>query len=200
MMIKTQAELMDELKGYASPKARLTRLLKAGKLIQLRRGLFADDPAVSRRVVAAALYGPSYISFQYALAAAGLIPERVTVVTSASFNKNKNKVFRTPLGEFRYFYLPPAVYPYGIKMETGEGASYLIASAEKALCDAVYKVPEVTSVKRMNVLLLEDWRIDREAIIKLDGEFIRQIAPMYRRKSLNVLAAWFSKNTGTQNE
>jgi hypothetical protein len=39
-MIKTHLAVMNELKAYASPKARLTRLLKSGKLVQIRRGLF----------------------------------------------------------------------------------------------------------------------------------------------------------------
>jgi hypothetical protein len=184
---------MDELSGYASPKARLTRLLRAGKLIQLRRGLYVDDMAVSRRAIAPALYGPSYISFQYALAAFGLIPERVTVITSASFNKNKDKVFRTPLGEFRYCYLPTVVYPYGITMEEEGGMSYLIASPEKALCDTVYKTPAAATLASMGALLLEDWRMDRDELLKLDREFIQWIAPMYRRKSLRVLAAWLAR-------
>lgn len=183
----------DELKDYASPKARLTRLLKSGRLIQLRRGLFADTAAVSRRVIASALYGPSYISFEYALAAAGLIPERVTTVSSASFNKNKDKVFRTPLGEFRYYYLPAAVYPYGITMEEEDGASYLIASPEKTLCDMVYKTPDIITVKAMNDLLLEDWRIGMDALDKLDADFIRWIAPLYRRRAVLALSAWFTK-------
>jgi phage terminase large subunit-like protein len=190
LLIKNHAAVMNELSGYASPRARITRLLRAGKLIPLRRGLYVDNPSTSRRCIAPVLYGPSYISFQYALAAAALIPDRVTVVTSASFNKNKDKVFRTPLGEFRYYYLPPSVYPYGITMEEEDGMSYLIASPEKALCDMVYKTPAVTTFAGMNALLLEDWRMDRDELCKLDRDFIRWIAPMYRRKSLQALAAW----------
>jgi phage terminase large subunit-like protein len=192
-MIKTHLMVMDELKEYASPKARLTRLLKSGKLIQLRRGLFVDTPAMSRRVIAPILYGPSYISFQYALAAAGLIPERTPIISSASFNKNKNKVFHTPLGEYRYYYLPSAVYPYGITMEMEDDAAYLIATPEKALCDMVYKTPDITSIAAMNELLIENWRIERDDLLELDYEFIKWIAPLYHRKSLNALSGWFTK-------
>lgn len=192
-MIKTHLAVMEELKDYSSPRARLTRLLKTGELILIRRGLFVDNPSVSRKVLASIVYGPSYISFEYALSAAGLIPERVEVVTSACFNKNRNKIFRTPLGEFRYFYLPDSVYPYGIRLQEDDGMSYLIASGEKALCDAVYKVPAVASVRAIEHLLLEDWRMEREDLINLDQTFIKWIAPIYRRKSLLALAAWFEK-------
>ena len=41
-MIKAGIGLMDELKGYSSPKSKITRLIRSGELIQLRRGLFFD--------------------------------------------------------------------------------------------------------------------------------------------------------------
>jgi hypothetical protein len=180
---------------YTVPKTKLSRLVKSGKLIQIRRGLFADDIKTSRRAIAPVIYGPSYISFQYALAAAGLIPERVQVITSASYCKNKNKVYKTPFGEYRYFYLPPAIYPYRIRMETEDGMSYLIASAEKALCDSVYKVPGISTANAMDALLIDDWRMDRDELANLDSEFICWIAPMYHSKSLNSLAKWFNRRT-----
>ncbi len=195
-MLKTHLMLMDELKEYASPRARLTRMLKAGELVQLRRGLFVDDPSVSVRVPAPVIYGPSYISFQYALAFAGLIPERVAVVTSASYNKNKDKVFHTPLGDYRYLYLPATVYPYGITRMEENGMSYLMASPEKALCDSVYKISGVSSAVEMDRLLREDWRMDMDAVAGLDTDFIAWIAPMYRRKSMTALAAWFQMEAG----
>ncbi|MDR1785199.1 MAG: type IV toxin-antitoxin system AbiEi family antitoxin domain-containing protein, partial [Spirochaetaceae bacterium] len=142
-MIKTYLGLMDEFSSsYASPKMRLSRLLKAGRLIRLRRGLYTDDAATPRLTLAPLIYGPSYVSFQTALAAAGLIPERVEAVMCAAFHKNKNRVFRTPLGEYRYLYLPDAVYPYGVNLvETaagnGQAVSWLMATPEKALCDAL---------------------------------------------------------------
>jgi predicted transcriptional regulator of viral defense system len=192
-VIHTTLNVMDQLSDYASPKARLTRLLKSGKLIQVRRGLYVDDPNTLKQALAACLYGPSYISFQYALAQYGLIPERVTVMTSASFNKNRDKLYRTPLGEFRYWYLPPAIYPYGLRLEEEQGLSYLIATPEKALCDAVYKLPAVTGTQDMEALLLEDWRMERETLLSLNRDFISWIAPLYKRKSLLALARWFKK-------
>ncbi|OHE62708.1 MAG: hypothetical protein A2Z99_20735 [Treponema sp. GWB1_62_6] len=195
-MIKAHLAVIDDLKNYASPKARLTRMLKAGTLVKVRRGLFVDDAPQSRRTLAPVIYGSSYISFQYALAVYGLIPERVQVVTSASFNKNRDKLFRTPLGEYRYLYLPVSVYPHGLHLEEEDGASYLIASAEKALCDTVYKAPKITAVDEMEPFLLDDMRMEKESLRALDHEFIDWIAPMYRRKSLLALAAWFRKEDG----
>lgn len=111
--------VLDELKSYASPKARITRLLKSGSLVKLRRGLYLDNTDISPYALAPVIYGPSYVSFQTALAIYGLIPERVDVTLSASYNKDKDKVFRTPIGEYRYWYQPPSVYPYGILLRDG---------------------------------------------------------------------------------
>jgi hypothetical protein len=57
----------------------------------------------------------------------------------------------------------------------------------------VYKVAGIASVKAMNELLLEDWRVDRDGLIGLDRDFIQWIAPRYRRKSVIALSAWFKK-------
>ena len=192
-MIKDHLAVMDGLKNYGSPKARLTRLLKAGELFQIRRGLFVDDLSVPKCTLAPLIYGPSYLSFQYALSFHGLIPERVARFTSASFKKNKDKVFHTRLGEYSYQYLPQNVYPYGIMSKTEKNMNFLIATPEKALCDSVYKMTSTVTVTDMNNLLLEDWRIERDDLLRLDLDFIFWIAPMYRRRSLVSLVEWFTK-------
>ena len=121
-MYKDHAILIQELKSYASPKARITRLIKSGRVIQVRRGLFLEsgDRDYSLKSLASIVYGPSYVSFEYALSHYGLIPERVNVVTSAVYNKNKNRRFHTPVGDFYYYYLPIRVYPYCITREAGK--------------------------------------------------------------------------------
>lgn len=107
--------LSQELQNYASPKSRLTRMIRHGDVVQARRGLYLGrDETYSIKSLANVIYGPSCISFEYALSYHGLIPERVDSVTSATFNKNKNKSFATPLGVFYYYYLPVRVYPYDI--------------------------------------------------------------------------------------
>ncbi len=192
-MIMTHQMVMEGLRNYGSPKARITRMMKSGALIPIKRGLYVNDRSASRRALASMLYGPSYLSFEYALSASGLIPERVEVVTSACFRKNRNKIFRTPLGEFRYYYLPDQVYPYGVTLEEEDGLPYLIATPEKALCDAIYKVPCVTSLRDMRHLLLDDWRMELDDLRTLDHAFIEWIAPLYRRKSVLALATWLRK-------
>jgi hypothetical protein len=191
-MVKSFALLEDELASYANPKTKLSRLVKAASLIQLRRGLYTDNKSEPPCVIAAALYGPSYVSFQYALSLAGLIPERVIAVTSASYNKAKNKVFRTPLGDFYYYCIPKAVYSFGVGLSDVGDESCLIAQPEKALCDLVYRTPSVTSKHAMAALLFEDWRLEESDILNLDRQFITSIAPLYKRKSVAAFAKYIN--------
>lgn len=185
-MIKDHLYVMDELKEYASPKARLTRMLKSGSIIQVRRGLFVDDKNIPGRALAPLVYGPSYLSFEYALAAHGLIPERVNIYTSASFKKNRDRVFHTAMGDYFYYYLPTAVYPYGLAREMENGFPYIIALPEKALCDTLYKTSGINNRKELELLLFEDWRIEKEDLVNLDRGFLNFIAPLYRRKTLKL--------------
>jgi predicted nucleotidyltransferase component of viral defense system len=51
----------------------------------------------------------------------------------------------------------------------------------------------------MDALLLEDWRMDKDDLYKLDREFILWITPQYHKKSLTALAAWFAKEAQSMN-
>jgi predicted transcriptional regulator of viral defense system len=184
---------MHELRDYASPKSRLTRMIKSGDVIQVRRGIFLDAQEktnYSLKSLAAVIYGPSYISFEYALAHYGLIPERVQAVTSAAYNKNKNRHFSTPLGDFYYYYLPTAVFPYGVVLGSENDQSYLIATPEKALCDTLYKTRGIGSLKAIQALLFDDWRMEREAVLSLDRASIIFLAPLYRKIIFRLLLKW----------
>jgi len=175
----------------------LTRMIRSGEVIHVRRGIFleAGETNYSLKSLAAVIYGPSYISFEYALAHYGLMPERAQAVTSAVYNKNKNRYFHTYLGNFYYYYLPTAAYPYGVVMGSEDGQSYLIATREKALCDTLYKTRGIESVKALQTLLLEDWRMECEAVLALDRACLAFLAPLYRKQILRLLLKWLEGET-----
>lgn len=187
--------LINELKDYSSPKARITRMIQSGAVLQIRRGMFLDpkDTNYSLKSLASLIYGPSYISFEYALAFYNLIPERVSVITSAVYKKNKNRRFHTPLGDFHYYYLPAEVYPYGLLRREENQQGYLIATPEKALLDKLYKVRGITTMRQLELLLFDDWRMDHEKIGTLDRGSIIRIAPLYRKKIVTLFMEWFQR-------
>ena len=87
--------LMSCLTAYKQPRDKLTDLLKKNYLIRIKKGLyiFAKDYRLrpfSLEVLANLIYGPSYISLEYALSYYGMIPERVNRITSICFKRIKH--------------------------------------------------------------------------------------------------------------
>ena len=91
-MIKTTAMLMDELKDFTNRKTKIARMVKRGEIYPIVKGFYETDPSVSPHLLAATIYQPSYVSFQYALSYHGLIPETAYTVTSATYKKRKTKL------------------------------------------------------------------------------------------------------------
>ena len=187
--------IMDSLRQYASPKAKLTSMIKSGEIVKVKRGIYINpgNSAVSLKTLANKIYGPSYISFEYALSFYGLIPERVQTVTSASMGKNKSKLFQSPVGAFSYQSISPAVYPYGVTRIEENGSPFLIASKEKALCDLLSKSGKSTNINSLTKLLYDDYRIDREAILLFNINEVEFLAPMYRKKAIALLPKLLKK-------
>ena len=99
-MLKTTGMILEELKGYKSPADKLARLVKAGAYIPVVKGLYETDRTVPGYLLAGSIYGPSYLSFEFALGYYGFIPEAVRTFTSATCDKKKKKIYKTLLETF----------------------------------------------------------------------------------------------------
>lgn len=91
------------LNEYTNPRDFISRMCKRGELLRLKNGFFVIAEKISKapipyEQIANLLYGPSYISFEWALSYYGMIPEGVYVVTSTS--ASKSKCYTTPIGTF----------------------------------------------------------------------------------------------------
>ena len=64
-------------KRYKAPLKALSAMEKSGEILRLRRGLYAFSEGFNPLAAACKVHGPSYVSFETALAYYGLIPERV---------------------------------------------------------------------------------------------------------------------------
>lgn len=187
--------LKEELKTFASPGSKVTTMIKSGEIVQVRRGLYlrGGESGYSVKTLANKIYGPSYLSFEYALSHYGMIPERVENPTSAVFRKNKRRTFRTPFGLFTYQTIPEAVYYKGILRNEEEGNPYLIATREKALLDTLYTHRSIKSKSRMVRLLIEDLRVDMESLMLLDLPLIEACAPFYGKQITLIFTDWLKK-------
>lgn len=75
--------LEDRLSTYENPRNKIGRMVSADELVPVRRGLYETNRTIPGYLLAPCLYGPSYLSFEYALDRHGLIPEAVRSYTSA---------------------------------------------------------------------------------------------------------------------
>ena len=172
--------LLPLLADYRRPNDKIASLLARGDLVQLRRGLYLlgtelRGGPVSLPLVANLLFGPSYVSLDFALGWHGLIPEGVVEVSSVT--PRRTREYATPVGRFSYTHLSLVAYGMGVRMEkTPEGTSFLMASPEKALCDKVLLTRNLNavSVASMRAYLLEDMRMEPEALGALDTSIIKQ--------------------------
>ncbi|MCD8195332.1 MAG: hypothetical protein LUD22_03460 [Coprobacillus sp.] len=161
--------------------------LKGGKLYKVTRGIYEDNPTTDSMYLAGVIYGPSYLSFDFALYFYDLIPEAVFTYTSATTQKRRSKVFSNHFGTFTYQDVPEAAFPYGVNLIEENGYSYMIATPEKALCDKLYTLKPVTSLKELKYVLFTDLRIEEEDFYKLNMEDLIFLCPLYKSKTLNFL-------------
>lgn len=186
----TARNLKPFLKDYTNPDDFLSRMVKSGKLVRLKNGFFLiaekiKSSPVPYEQVANLLYGPSYISFEWALSFYGIIPEGVYVVTSVSTEKSKS--FTTPVGTFEYSYLNHKRYSIGIDQKENTAGRFLIATPEKALSDLVHFKSKSLSGKDLLDDLVEGRRIDIDDLKNLDKSLLLEIADRYRSKPIRNL-------------
>lgn len=179
-MILTYDSLAMKYKDYTDVKGKIRREVRSGNLTQVARGLYETDARTDGKYLAGAIYGPSYLSFDYVLSMYSLIPEGVFEYTSATFRKGKTKLYKNFFGTFSYRDVPAEVYHMGVEIRQESGYCYQIATPEKALCDKLYTISPVGSVKAMRALLFEDLRIEESDFRQLSGEQLLQLAPLYR--------------------
>jgi predicted transcriptional regulator of viral defense system len=194
-MVITSLQLRQKLSNYASPKAKITQMIKNGQIIQLKRGLFLepDDRNYSTFSISSLIYGPSYVSFTSALSWYGLIPESVPAITCAIFNKNRNKEFHTPIGSFYYYEIPAIVFSSYVLLNSENEQNFLIASPEKAVCDSLSRVRSIATLPDLENLLENDWRIDIEHLLTLDRDIFQFLLPLYGKKICNLFQSWLLK-------
>ena len=179
--------LRNSLTEYKAPDIKIKRMSDQNKIIKLTKNLYETDKNIPGYLVANAIYAPSYLSFDYALAYYGLIPEAVYVYTSATFNKGKKKEYRNALGVFTYRDVPSLVYPYGIEIIDEGDRCFTIAVAEKALCDKLYTIKPVRSKKEMYHLLFDDLRIDIDLFKQLNFDTLGKLCEMYHSTNMKTM-------------
>lgn len=172
--------VMDCLKNYKDPRKKLNHLLKINALVRVKKGIYVFGEKFARRPISTAtlanmIYGPSYVSLEWACRYYNLIPEEVTTVTSVTMKRSKE--FKTPIAFFTYDHLPVKTFSIGVTLISfSETQSALIAMKEKAVADLlVLRRGHFNSMKHFKETLFEDLRFDAEDIDGLDLRLLQEI-------------------------
>jgi len=133
--------LFDQTERQLLP--RISRWVRQGKLIRLRRGKYLLPSPYQNRpahpyYISNYLYRPSFISLYTALQYYQCIPEEVAAIQGVT--TRQTATWNTGLGRFRYFCTTPdRFFGYSkIILGDGEQQSALIADRERALIDVCY--------------------------------------------------------------
>lgn len=182
--------LMSALSGFASPRDRVTALLKSGAIIRVKKGLYIFGELYRRRpyckeLLANLMYGPSVVSGDYALSWYGLIPEQVVTVTSVTTGRSRR--FETPVGLFTYGVTKDL--SVGVCRTGSEHVKFLMASPERALADKIISIrgAAVRSQKQMRQFLEEDIRLDMQAFYEMNPGVMEEVALCYRSPRMDTL-------------
>ncbi|MDD3051662.1 MAG: hypothetical protein PHR06_11020 [Candidatus Cloacimonetes bacterium] len=174
---------------FRYPRNKISRLIKQGEVIDLKKGLYVLNEKyrcpLSLGAVANNLYTPSYVSLDYALSHYGLIPEHVFNITSVTISKRKQ--YDTKLGSFVYHSTKVSYYSVGYTTEIEGNTNYLIATPEKALCDKLYFLSPSSNLRELASLLYDDLRIMESDLRNLDLNLIANIAEKAGKKNLTML-------------
>lgn len=195
-MIKTTAILIAELSDYVNPKAKIGRMVEKGEIFPVIRGIYEDDPKTPPHYLAGSIYGPSYVSFEYALNYYKLISRKECPVTCAAYGKRKIKRHETMFGVYTYQDIPKNVFPEELALHNENGYSFVMASPEKALCDTLYNAAPAVNIKELKKLLFEEIGIGKRKIYRLDPNVLFRIADLYGCRNLHLLKSLLRKKYG----
>lgn len=183
--------LMDYLRDLKKPRDKISSLISDGKIIRVKKGLYVfgenlrQNP-LNLETIANLIYGPSCISFEYALSHYGLLSERPITITSLTIGDSKT--INTPLGTFEYRAINREKFKIGINYkDKGKEGGYFIASPEKALVDLVYKTPGIRTLNELRYYLFEEMRIDETLFRKFDFQKIAKITKIYHKNSTTLI-------------
>ena len=166
------------LAGDVNPgdvRRQLSRWVDAGRLYQVRRGLYALAPPFQKVrphpfLIADHLVRGSYVSLQSALAHYNLIPEYVPVTTSVSPDRPYR--WDIPLGSYLFRHLRKDLLTGYHRMLLAEGQEAFVATPEKALLDLLYLELGADTEEYLNELRLQHLEtLDLDELSRLAGQF-----------------------------
>lgn len=153
-------------------RLQLSRWVKTGKIIQLRRGLYTlAQPYIKRPphpfYLSNHLKAASYVSLQSALSYYGLIPEKVPTTTAVT--TSRPGAYATPLGRFTFRHVKKTMFNHYTGVTVYDDQPACMAVPEKALIDLLYLTPGsdtagfISELRLQNTDVLDIKKLERMA-------------------------------------
>ena len=151
-------------KGGDSVRVRLSSYVKNGKLIRVRRGIYAKDKNYDRLELATRIYTPSYVSFETVLTRAGINFQYYGNIFVASYVTREIEADGQKISFLR---MKDYVLSNTIGIEHANDV--YIATKERAFLDRIY--------------ISKDYHFDHLDVLNWDRVF--EILPIYRNQRMN---------------
>lgn len=186
-----ERQLSDLLGGSDARRYGLvSRALKDGSLLRIRRGLYAlpqpyRSASLHAFAVAQALQPGSYISFETALAFHGWIPE--AVYTTASVTPARKTLSYETDSMGRFTFSPLAIHAYqflvGVERQKLGELTAFVATPLRALLDlvALRKI-----VWRGLGWITQGMRIDEDNLLTLKPDAFAELRPVYKHEAVKA--------------
>lgn len=157
-------------------QVRLNYYVKNGKLVRIRRGIYAKDKNYNKYEFATKIFRPSYVSFETVLGASGMIFQYYGDIFIASYLKREIK---SDGQTYSFLKMKDSILnnPKGID-QTGE---YAIASKERAFLDTIYRSKK--------------YYLDN--LSPLDWDKVFEILPIYNNKKMAKTVQKYYENYKT---
>ena len=190
--------LLADATNVAMIRVQLGRWVKAGKLIQLRRGVYCLAQPY-RKVdphpffAANFIKQPSYVSLQSALSYWGMIPEYVPTITSITTGRPEE--LKNELGSFMFRHIRKNLF-YGYReVSLGNKQKALVAVPEKALLDLMYLTPGADTMGFLQELRLQN--LERLEMKRFEELAIKSKS-LKLRKSIELVRALVAQGEGEE--
>ena len=153
-------------KSMNTLKSKLAYYVKTGRLIRLRRGMFAKDKTYDRNELAVRIYTPAYLSFETVLARTGVIFQYYESLFVASYLSREVIV-----AEQKIVYRKLRDDILGNQKGLVDRGYFFEATKERAFLDRLYLFPE--------------YYFDN--LRGMDWDVCKEIAPIYKSRKLEKI-------------
>jgi predicted transcriptional regulator of viral defense system len=157
---------------------RLNRYVRSGKLIRVRRGLYAKDKNYDKFELATRIYTPSYISFETVLTRAGINFQYYSSIFVASYVNREIEID----GQ-RFIFVRMKSYVLSNTDGIDHKQGFAIATKERAFLDRIY--------------VSNDYHFDNLDSLDWDAAF--RILPIYNNKRMaKKVTVYYKHNKNSQ--